>query len=89
MWFVVMKDKIENVIDFLFCFRDFHTQLSLTYLQLQLKPEQYYTIHNNIIMAFSLMSKVVSSKVDGIFKSDEEEKEPPSGKELKVLINQL
>ena len=40
-------------------------------------------------MAFSLMSKVVSSKVDGIFKSDEEEKEPPSGKELKVLINQL
>ena len=40
-------------------------------------------------MAFSLMSKVVSSKVDGIFKSDEEEKEPPSGKELKVLSYQL
>ena len=31
------------------------------------------------------MSKVVSSKVDQMFKSDEEEKVPPSEKELKVL----
>ena len=33
--------------------------------------------------SWNILSKVVSSKVSGILKSDEEEKEPPSEKELK------
>ena len=35
--------------------------------------------------SLNILSKVVSSKVDGFFKSDDQdEKEPPSEKELKV-----
>ena len=33
--------------------------------------------------SWNILSKIVSSKVSGIMKSDEEEKEPPSEKELK------
>ena len=39
--------------------------------------------------SLNILSKVVSSKVDGFFKTDtEENKEPPSKHELKVQINQ-
>ena len=34
--------------------------------------------------SLSILSKVVGNKVEGLFKSDEAEKVPPSEKELKV-----
>ena len=34
--------------------------------------------------SLNLLSKVVGNKVEGLFKSDEPEKTPPSEKELKV-----
>ena len=36
--------------------------------------------------SLNILSKIVSSKVDGIFKGEEEDKEPPSEKELKVIM---
>ena len=36
--------------------------------------------------SLNLLSKVVSNKVEGFFKSDESEKVPPSEKELKVGV---
>ena len=37
--------------------------------------------------SLSILSKVVGNKVEGLFKSDEQEKVPPSEKELKVNKN--
>merc|ERR1712126_251028 len=38
---------------------------------------------SNMASSLNILSKIVSSKVDGMFKSEEEDKEPPSEKELK------
>ena len=39
-------------------------------------------------MASKLLSKMVSSKIDGIFKADsDDEKTPPTQKELKVRLS--
>ena len=39
--------------------------------------------------SLNILSKIVSSKVDGMFKSEEEAKEPPSEKELKVTKQRI
>ena len=47
-------------------------------------PPSADTRVTNMAASLSILSKVVGNKVEGLFKSDDAEKVPPSEKELKV-----